>query len=202
LKSLVRASIRELFLQSLCRFTKYTDSTGETSEKDEAETVFAASETRFDVAGGDPSASSDLKGLRVLLIDDEKDTLEMLAAMLARSGVAVETQTNVKAALAVVERWLPQIIVSDIGMPEMDGYDLIEKLRALPAEKGGTIPVIALTAYAGITEQKRVLSSGFEMYLPKPIVSSELLDALARLADNFNRTETANASGASVENPV
>jgi CheY-like chemotaxis protein len=139
-----------------------------------------ASEVAASESGGD------LEGLRVLLIDDEKDTLEMLSAMLRLSGAQVVPQTNVTDALESIKDWIPQIIISDIGMPEMDGYFFIEKLRNLPPEKGGAIPVIALTAYAGVNEQQRVLASGFQMYLSKPVDSSELLGALTALTKKFD----------------
>jgi PAS domain S-box-containing protein len=128
-----------------------------------------------------------LKGVRVLLIDDEKDALEMLAAMLSLTGAEIKQRTNVTDALETVEEWIPQVIVSDIAMPDMDGYAFIEKLRALPREKGGEVPVIALTAYAGASEENRVLASGFQMYLPKPVNATELLAALKNLTGEVNR---------------
>jgi PAS domain S-box-containing protein len=131
-----------------------------------------------------PDSQNPLEGVRVLLIDDEKDALEMLAAMLSQAGAEVNQQTNVTDALEIVKEWIPQVIVSDIGMPEIDGYAFIEKLRALPREKGGEIPVVALTAYAGLSEQKRVLSNGFQMYLTKPVGSTELIAALKNLTED------------------
>jgi CheY-like chemotaxis protein len=125
--------------------------------------------------------------VRVLLIDDEKDALEMLAAMLSLTGAEIKQRTNVTDALETVEEWIPQVIVSDIAMPDMDGYAFIEKLRALPREKGGEVPVIALTAYAGASEENRVLASGFQMYLPKPVNATELLAALKNLTGEVNR---------------
>jgi CheY-like chemotaxis protein/two-component sensor histidine kinase len=130
---------------------------------------------------------AELEGLRVLLIDDEKDTLEMLSAMLRHGGAEVKPQTNVTDALEAIKEWIPQIIISDIGMPEMDGYVFIERLRTLPRDKGGSIPVIALTAYAGSNEKERILSSGFQMYLPKPVVLSELFGALTALTKESDR---------------
>ena len=122
-----------------------------------------------------------VKGLRVLLLDDEEDTLELLSAALARSGVEVRSQTSVRAALEVLKGWKPDVIVSDIAMPGEDGYSFIRKLRALPPEDGGTIPAVALTAYVGIRERTQVLSSGFQLYVPKPVEASELLSTLASL---------------------
>jgi CheY-like chemotaxis protein len=114
-------------------------------------------------------------------LDDEKDTLELLATALAQSGLEVRPQTSVRDALEVIREWRPDVVVSDIAMPGEDGYSFIRKLRALPPEEGGTIPAVALTAYAGIKEKTRVLSSGFQMYVPKPVELSELLATLASL---------------------
>jgi PAS domain S-box-containing protein len=125
-----------------------------------------------------------LKGLRVILLDDEKDTLELLAALLSQSGVEVKSQTNVRSALKAITQWKPDVIISDIAMPEEDGYSFIRKLRDLPPEDGGTIPAIALTAYVGIKDRTQVLSSGFQMYVPKPVEPTELLVTLANLVQS------------------
>jgi hypothetical protein len=120
-----------------------------------------------------------IKGLRVLLLDDEIDTLELLVAVLSQNGAQVEARTSVRAALEIIQEWQPDVIVSDIAMPEEDGYSFIKKLRALPPDEGGAIPVIALTAYVGIKQRTEVLSNGFQMYVPKPVEPSELVEALA-----------------------
>jgi CheY-like chemotaxis protein/anti-sigma regulatory factor (Ser/Thr protein kinase) len=124
---------------------------------------------------------SELKGKRILLVDDEEDTLEMLAAVLAQKGADVKAKTNVPEALETIKGWQPDVIISDIAMPGEDGFSFIRKLRALSPEEGGTIPAIALTAYVGIKERAQVLSSGFQLYVPKPVEPSELLAALVSL---------------------
>jgi PAS domain S-box-containing protein len=124
---------------------------------------------------------SQIEGLRILLIDDEMDTLEVLAAFLANKGAEVKSNTNVRDALETIKEWKPNVIISDIAMPEEDGYSFIKKLRALPPEEGGTIPAVALTAYVGIKERTQVLSRGFQLYVPKPIEPFELLAALESL---------------------
>lgn len=127
-----------------------------------------------------PTAVSDskIKGLRVLLIDDETDTLDLLSVILGQNGAEVKTEKTVAGALELIKQWLPDVIISDIAMPGEDGYAFIKKLRMLPPEQGGAIPVIALTAYVGIKERTQILSSGFQMYVPKPIEPSELVGAL------------------------
>ena len=122
-----------------------------------------------------------IEGLRVLVLDDEPDTLELLSVILTQSGAKVRTVTAVARALEIIEEWPPDAIVSDIAMPEEDGYSFIKKLRALPPAQGGAIPAIALTAYVGIKERTQVLSSGFQMYVPKPVEPAELVGALASL---------------------
>ena len=125
------------------------------------------------------SENAKIKGLRVLLVDDEADSLEILKLVLSQNGAEVKAQTSARAALEVIENWLPDVIVSDIAMPEEDGYSFIKKLRALPPERGGTIPAVALTAYVGIKERTQVLSNGFQMYVPKPVEPNELIEAIA-----------------------
>jgi CheY-like chemotaxis protein len=126
-----------------------------------------------------------VKGLRILIVDDETDTLDLLVAALGQKGVEVKAETRVKDALETIKEWQPDIIVSDIAMPEEDGYSLIKKLRDLPSEQGGAIPAIALTAYVGVKERTRVLESGFQMYVPKPVEPSELLSAIANFTSEL-----------------
>jgi PAS domain S-box-containing protein len=126
-----------------------------------------------------------VKGLRILIVDDETDTLDLLAAALGQKGVEVKAETRVEDALETIKEWQPDIIVSDIAMPEEDGYSLIKKLRDLPPEQGGAIPAIALTAYVGVKERTRVLESGFQMYVPKPVEPSELLSAIANFTSEL-----------------
>jgi signal transduction histidine kinase/ActR/RegA family two-component response regulator len=120
-----------------------------------------------------------IKGLRVLLVDDEVDTLDLLGVVLSQNGAKVKARTSARDALEIIKEWQPDVIVSDIAMPEEDGYSFIKKLRALPPDEGGAIPVVALTAYVGIKQRTEVLSNGFQMYVPKPVEPSELLEALA-----------------------
>lgn len=124
-----------------------------------------------------------ISGLRVLLVDDETDSLELLKLILSQNGAEVKAEPSARDALKVIEGWLPDVIVSDIAMPEEDGYSFIKKLRALPPERGGKIPAVALTAYVGVKERTQVLSKGFQMYVPKPIEPTELVEVLA----NFMR---------------
>jgi CheY-like chemotaxis protein len=90
----------------------------------------------------------------------------------------------------MIETWQPKVLVADIGMEGEDGYDLIQKLRALPAEKGGSIPAVALTAYARIEDRLRALSSGFQVHLAKPVDRNQLAAAVSNLAEKTPRATT------------
>jgi PAS domain S-box-containing protein len=124
-----------------------------------------------------------LDGLKVLIVDDEADTRELLSVVLKRCGAEVVTASSATEAHDLLERLQPNILVSDIGMPGEDGYELIRKVRALPPEKGGRIPAVALTAYARMEDRLRVLRSGYQMHIPKPVELSELVAIVANLAE-------------------
>jgi hypothetical protein len=102
--------------------------------------------------------------------------------VLKEVGSEVITCRSVEEALVALEQHKPDILISDLGMPDEDGYSLISKVRALPAEEGGHIPAAALTAYARAEDRMRVLRSGFQFHLPKPVDSAELVTVVASLA--------------------
>jgi PAS domain S-box-containing protein len=129
----------------------------------------------------DDTRSGTLRGVRVLVVDDEHDTREVLSVMLARYGAEVRTARSAAEALGVLDEWKPDVVVSDIGMPEEDGYALIEKIRALPEEDGGDIPAIALTAFAAAQDKERSLAAGFQRHLSKPVEPVELARNVARI---------------------
>jgi PAS domain S-box-containing protein len=118
-----------------------------------------------------------LKGLRVLVVDDEHDTRELVGALLTMCGAEVVSVGSGTEALAQMERQRFNLLISDIGMPEMNGYDLIGRIRQLGEEHGGRTPAVALTAYAGIDDRKRALAAGYGMHIPKPFVAAELIGA-------------------------
>ncbi|MGB7921768.1 MAG: ATP-binding protein [Pyrinomonadaceae bacterium] len=124
-----------------------------------------------------------LNDLRVLVVDDEPDAREFVAAVLTGRGAEVISVGSAGEALAEMERGRFDVLVSDIGMPEMDGYTLISKVRQLPKERGGRIPAAALTAYAGVEDRMRVFSAGYQMHIPKPVEPAELITVVASLAE-------------------
>jgi len=123
--------------------------------------------------------SLDLSGIRVLIIDDDIDNLELLTFILEESGAVVSAVTSAKEALEVLAQFKPNILVSDIGMPEMDGYMLMRQVRLQVSE--AQIPAIALTAYAGEHDQQQALAAGFQMHVPKPMDPEELVKAIVTL---------------------
>jgi PAS domain S-box-containing protein len=125
----------------------------------------------------------ELNGLRVLVVDDEADTCELLQVILEGCGAQVKTASSAAAALEAVAEEVFDVLISDIGMPDEDGYSLIAKVRALGKERGGKVPAAAaLTAYVGEKDRIRVLQSGFQIHVPKPISPSELVAVVAHLA--------------------
>jgi signal transduction histidine kinase/ActR/RegA family two-component response regulator len=123
-----------------------------------------------------------LDGLKLLVVDDEADTRELLRATLSECGAQVEVAGSVSEAFAAVAACLPDVIISDIGMPDEDGYDLIRRLRSMPLESGGKVPVIALTAYARVEDRLKALRAGFQMHVPKPVELAELVTVVASVA--------------------
>lgn len=130
-----------------------------------------------------PVASTPLAGLRVLVVDDEADTRNFLSFMFEEYGAFATAVGSVDEALAVLEQTKPDILISDIGMSEQDGYTLIRKLRSLEPEKGGRIPAIALTAYTREEDRLEVLSAGFQQHLSKPIDPNKLIAAVANILE-------------------
>ncbi|MBD2248646.1 PAS domain-containing protein [Nostoc sp. FACHB-888] len=129
-----------------------------------------------------------LAGIQILLVDDEPDTREFQTFVLEQSGATVTAVASGLEALQALEQSIPDLLVSDIGMPQMDGYMLIEKIRALPSNLGGMIPAIALTAYATETDQQRALQVGFQTHITKPVEPEQLVRAIAVLLEGFQTT--------------
>ncbi|HKV36775.1 MAG TPA: PAS domain S-box protein [Pyrinomonadaceae bacterium] len=121
------------------------------------------------------SVDGKLKDLRILVVEDDADTRDLLAALLLQHGAEVIAVNSSVTALPAVERVKPDLIISDIGMTGENGYAFISKVRSLDPEAGGRIPAIALTAYAGKQDRRRALLAGFQMHLPKPVEPDDLL---------------------------
>ncbi|MFN2453147.1 MAG: ATP-binding protein [Pyrinomonadaceae bacterium] len=124
----------------------------------------------------------ELDGLRLLVVDDEEDTRTLLRIVLEKCGAAVTTASSAQEAIAALKEIRPDVLISDLGMPEEDGYALIKKVRALSEADGGNTPSAALTAYARVEDRMKVLRSGFQIHIPKPVEPAELVAVVANLA--------------------
>lgn len=124
----------------------------------------------------------ELNGLRLLVVDDEEDTRALLKTVLEKCGAQVATASSAREAVAALRHSRPDVLISDIGMPGEDGFALIRQVRALSEEDGGKTPSAALTAYARMEDRMKVLRSGFQIHIPKPIEPAELVAVVANLA--------------------
>jgi CheY-like chemotaxis protein len=128
-----------------------------------------------------PDCFANLSGLHILVVDDEPDIRELVAFVLEQSGAEVTITASAEEALIALNQSVPDVLLSDIGMPEVDGYMLMRKVRALSAERGGRLPAIALTAYAGEYNQQQAIAAGFQLHISKPVEPEELVRAIATL---------------------
>jgi CheY-like chemotaxis protein len=134
--------------------------------------------------GSLPSSRVDeslLRGLRVLVVDDEEDARVLLETALTQHGADVTTASNAADALAEIERHPPDMLLSDIGMPNQDGYALIREVRARPHANGGGIPAIAITAYASAGDRLAVEAAGFQAHIAKPFEVADVAHLVAAL---------------------
>lgn len=123
-----------------------------------------------------------LDGLRVLLVDDEPEARQIISTVITRTGAEVKSCESAHEALAKLAEWKPDVILSDIAMPEQDGYSFIRQVRSLPRDRGGEIPAAALTAYARDVDRNQAIAAGYQMHIAKPIGASQLITLIARLA--------------------
>ncbi|MES1182952.1 MAG: ATP-binding protein [Myxococcales bacterium] len=129
----------------------------------------------------------ELEGLRVLVCEDEPDARELLESILTGCKAKVTLAASAAEALDRFSEAIPDVLISDIGMPEASGYELIRRIRALPTDKGGRVPAVALTAYASMADRTRALMEGFQNHVAKPSDPQELVAAVAALAGRFPR---------------
>ncbi|MGC2236579.1 MAG: ATP-binding protein [Pyrinomonadaceae bacterium] len=136
---------------------------------------------------GLPAEPPDLNGLRVLMVDDDPDTLEILELMLKEYGAEVRAAASAAAALDTFLEWKPDILVSDLGMPIENGLTLISKIRALSPEQGCDVPAAALTAYVREGDKQEAIAAGFQMHISKPVEQKTLAETIAALAKRGKR---------------
>ncbi len=133
------------------------------------------------VARPSVAVKDDLTGVLVLVVDDEIDSQEITAFMLEQAHAAVMIASSGSEALRKIEQSVPDVLISDVGMPDMDGYMLMRQIRQLPANKGGKMLAIALTAYAGESDYKQAIAAGFHRHLAKPIDPTDLVSSILTL---------------------
>jgi PAS domain S-box-containing protein len=131
--------------------------------------------------------SADLSGVKVLVVDDQADARDLIRRVLTECGADVATAASVDETLAAIEERRPDVLVSDIGMPEVDGYELLQRVRTLGHARGGGLPAIALTAFSRSDDRTRALRAGFLVHVAKPVEPSELV---ATVASVVGRTGT------------
>jgi CheY-like chemotaxis protein len=143
----------------------------------------AAPHERIPEAARVPAGVSDgmLRNVRVLVVDDEEDARLLLETTLAQYGADVTIASSAAEALQAIERTLPDVLLSDVGMPHEDGYSLIRRLRARPAAAGGDIPAVAITAYASANDRLAALSAGYQAHVAKPFEPREVAALVAQL---------------------
>jgi CheY-like chemotaxis protein len=120
--------------------------------------------------------------VRLLIVEDDPDSLEVMRTIAESHGAEVRTSTSTDGALHVLKQWLPDVLISDLGLPDEDGYELIQKANIVSCENAKQIPAIALTGYAGDHERRSALTSGFQKYFAKPAEPAKLVEAIEELA--------------------
>ncbi|MDF5709767.1 MAG: response regulator [Nostoc sp. S4] len=143
--------------------------TNEPIGHDKNESLVSESETPFTTS------------TQVLLVDDDPDIRDLLTFILQDYGVEVTAVASAQEALQALSDSIPDVLISDIGMPKTDGYMLMREVRKRSPQQGGHVPAIALTAYAGEMNQQQALAAGFQMHIPKPIDPDELIKAIVDL---------------------
>jgi PAS domain S-box-containing protein len=140
----------------------------------------ALAEVQRNAAVDEAATDADLKGVKVLVVDDEVDSAGIVKRILGRNGAEVRTANSMEEALTKFAQFAPHVVLTDIGMPGHDGYEFIARLRALPG--GRTVPAVALTALARSEDRTRALRAGFQLHVPKPVDSAELIAVVQNLA--------------------
>jgi CheY-like chemotaxis protein len=129
-----------------------------------------------------PNGDLSLDGLKVLIVDDDVDNLQFLAFLFETYGAEVAAVSSANYAFQAVLEWQPDVLVSNVSMPDEDGYTLILRIRGLTVEQGGQVPAIALTANAKESDRQQALAAGFQQHLAKPVDPDLLLQAVLEMS--------------------
>jgi CheY-like chemotaxis protein len=146
---------------------------------------------------GDAFPAECLRGLHAMVIDDNGSVRDLVALTLAKCGASVTVASSVRDALNLMPNLPPDIIVSDIAMPDVDGYEFVRQFRALARGKGANVPVIALTAYGSVQDRDRALKAGFDRHLSKPIDPAELVRTIVKTRSDLATLAELSAAGKS-----
>jgi CheY-like chemotaxis protein len=141
----------------------------------------------------------ELVGTRVVVVDDAADSLEIMTLLLEMAGAEVAGARSAAEGLRLVTSFRPHVLVSDIGMPEEDGYSLVRRVRALPAAAGGGIPAIAVSAHVGLEDRAKARTAGFQVFLEKPVELHVFVACIQRLKRLSNEEERRRAERRQVE---
>ena len=128
-----------------------------------------------------PLVAPNLAGKRILIVDDEPDTLDVECFVLERYGAEVRCVRDAREALEVVPEFRPDLVISDIAMPGMDGIEFIRELRARPAEEGGAVPALAVSAHVSGSSATEARDAGYDRFMQKPMLPAELVAVVADL---------------------
>ncbi len=134
------------------------------------------------ITGEDP-----LRGVKILVVDDDEDSRDLIVCVLAERGATVFDASSAEEAVHRLEESVPDVLLSDIAMPDVDGYALLRRVRALPVERGGGVPAVALTAYARDVDGERALAAGFQAHVTKPVDHDQLTAVVANLVEAHRR---------------
>ncbi len=149
---------------------------------DEGEAPGSPGEPALESTAAGEQRRGDLAGVKVLVVDDQADARELLDRVLREAGAQTRSASTAQDAFAIVQGWRPHVLLSDIGMPGTDGYEMIRRVRALPPAEGGLTPAIALTAYGTEQDRQRAREAGFDDHLVKPVTPTLVTQAVAELA--------------------
>ena len=127
------------------------------------------------------AASDTLDALHILVVDDDPDSLEVLTSLLQMHGARVTAASGSAEALQLLQHDRPDLLISDIAMPDRDGYWLLEQVRRLPTERGGDVKAVALSAFASAAARERALAAGFGAHISKPLTAESLLDSVGQV---------------------
>jgi PAS domain S-box-containing protein len=157
-------------------------------------TPAAGARVQHDASPAPVGPAARLDGVSILVVDDEPDARDLVATVLKEAGAETREADSASSAIEALDRQVPDVLVSDIGMPREDGYTLLRNLRSRAPDQGGSVPAIALTAFTRREDVDRAMEAGFQLHLAKPVEPADLVAAAHRLAERAQRHDPARRS--------